>query len=570
MNKPTSYRLSFILFAALFLSACAPSTGLRTAGNEGELENRDFSCAYFYFLWGTHAEYEKRFSEALDAYEKALVCDSSADYIKRKLPLLLIRTGDTDQAIAILQQALEREPEDTARHALLARIFIQQKETESAVRQYEAIIDYDPDNEQILFRLGALLSQTGTYDGARYYLNRVLDLNPNGYFAHIYLARIAALLDESDRAEYHYLQALGLNWSADLSYEIADFYSKDKRYDDIIALLRTTLEKDAADEQARLGIVQALLAQDREEEAIAELSLAKKYSNVPEKISLVLSRLYLKNGENQKAQDNLLAVLEVSDSPQARYMLAVIYSDSGKFQDAITVLDGIAPDQEEFEESVFLKIKILHETGQIDTGLGLLEEYLGSEETRLPVFYILAASLYQEKNESDRSSSLLEQGSRRYPEDERLLFEYGIQLERSNRLDQAISIMQQLIKLNPDHAEALNFVGYTWADTNQNLEEALIYINKAMELKPGNGYIQDSLGWAYFKLGKFKRARKELLGAVELLPEDPHIHDHLGDVYLALGQINKARAAYLSAFEKYDDEKKKAVVQKKIADLEDL
>ena len=559
----------FILVPALLLSGCGSLSGDRIGDQAVAPENKDLSCSYFYFLWGTHAEFDKRYAAALDAYEKALVCDSSAEYIRRKLPLLLLRTGDTEQAIELLEQAIELNPEDTARRTLLASIFLQQKDTDSGVAQYKAIISYDPENEQILFRLGALFSQNGSYDRARYYLLRLLELNQNAYFAHVYLARIAQQLKETDTAEYHYLKALELNWSADFSYEIADFYSRNNAYGKALDLLRTALEKDETDEQARLGIVQALLAQDLEEEAIAELSLAKQYSNTPEKISLVLSRLYLKNGEDQKAVENLLAVLEQTDSSEARYLLGVIYSDRGKFQDAVKMLDGITPDQEAFEDAVFLKTKILHQTGQIDEALAGLESYLASEETGLPIFYVLAASLYQDSDDSARSSALLLQGIKRYPEDERLLFEYGLQLERTNRLEEAIPVMEQIIEINPDHAEALNFVGYTWADSHRNLEKALAYISRAMELKPGNGYIQDSLGWAYFRLGKLNRAEKELLAALELLPEDPHIHDHLGDVYRALGQVDKARTLYLTAIEKFDDEKKKDGVQKKLNTLDE-
>lgn len=567
MNTITSYCLSVLACATLLFSGCALSTG-DPSDSAALPENRDFSCAYFYFLWGTHAEYEKHFPEALESYEKALVCDPSADYIKRKLPLLLIRTGDTEQAISILENDLRLEPQDTARRALLATVFIQQRNTIGAIGQYEAILDYDPENEEILFRLGALLSQTGTYDRAGYYLRKVLKLDPNAYYAQLYLARIADQQDETDNTEYHYLEALALNWSAELSLEIADFYSRNERYDDSIRILRDILEKDESDEQARLGIVQALLAQDREEEAIAELSMAKNYSNRPENLSLILSRLYLKNGENQKAQDNLLAILEVTDNAEARYLLAVIYSDGGKISNAITVLDGIKPQQEEFEDAVLLRTKILHENGQTAEALRLLEKDLAGDESGLPLFYILAASLYQDKGEPERGIALLEQATRRYPMDERILFEYGVQVERTGRLPDAIAIMQKLIEINPDHAEALNFVGYSWADTDQRLEEALSYINRAMALKPGNGYIQDSLGWAYFKLGNYERARKELLGAIELLPEDPNIHDHLGDVYRALGRIDEARAAYLSALGRYDDEKKKEIVQNKITALE--
>ena len=128
--------------------------------------------------------------------------------------------------------------------------------------------------------------------------------------------------------------------------------------------------------------------------------------------------------------------------------------------------------------------------------------------------------------------------------------------------------MQQVLELQPDHAEALNFIGYTWADKNMNLEKALEYITRAAELKPDNGFIIDSLGWVYYRLGKFHKAVKELQRSLELEPEDPNIYEHLGDVYHSLNKIPQALENYKRAYEKYIDVDKKSAVQKKIHALE--
>ena len=101
-------------------------------------------------------------------------------------------------------------------------------------------------------------------------------------------------------------------------------------------------------------------------------------------------------------------------------------------------------------------------------------------------------------------------------------------------------MMEKVLELQPDHAEALNYIGYTWADKNMHLEKALEYIFKANELKPDNGFIIDSLGWAYYRLGDFQQAVRELERSVELMPDDPHIFDHLGDVYRSLKKFPEA------------------------------
>jgi Flp pilus assembly protein TadD len=82
----------------------------------------------------------------------------------------------------------------------------------------------------------------------------------------------------------------------------------------------------------------------------------------------------------------------------------------------------------------------------------------------------------------------------------------------------------------------MNYLGYSWVDKNMNLEEALEMIQRAVELRPSDGYIVDSLGWAYYKLGRFEDAVRELERAVSLRPEDPVLNDHLGDAYWRVGR----------------------------------
>lgn len=558
------------LIALLFFSTLISCTPLAKETSPGliEPETRDTSCAYFYFLWGTHEEYYQRYAEALDAYQKALVCDPTGTYIERKLPILYLKMDFPEKAVDLLLANLEKTPDDTNQRALLARIYIQQKHESKAIEQYRKIISYDPENGQALLRIGILLTQAGDLSNASKYFKRLLALDQEAYFARLYLARIADQLDNSSEAEKQYGAALDLNYSFDLAYEIGEFHLKHKQYEKVIESMRQLLGQDDGDERARFTIVQALLALDREEEAVAELSVAREISSNPEKISLILSRLYLRNGNNDKARENLESVLEVKENSEARYLLAVLYMEAEQWTAALEMLSEINPSDDEFEDSVVLQSRIYHQNEQIDEGLQLLQGYLENKETQRELFYILASSLYQEDGQSSRASEVLASGIHVFPDSEKLLFEYGLQLERTNQLEEAIEAMKQILEVNPDHPEALNFIGYSWADTDRNLEQALAYIIRAMELKPGNGYIQDSLGWVHYKLGNLETARDELTEALELVPDDPHIYDHLGDVYMSLGLPDKALEAYKSALEYFEDPDKKSMVQHKIETLE--
>jgi tetratricopeptide (TPR) repeat protein len=563
--KQIYFQLQRSLFLALLLpllaAGCAATGAAPEMAPADDLQSRDRSCSYFYFLWGTHAEYEKRYEEAIDAYEKALVCDPSAHYIKHKMVLTLLNKGDTAATITLLEENLASDPEDTASRKLLAGLLARQNRTEAAIEQYQTILSYDPENEAALLRLGILLEQKGDIDTAKATLEKLIRVNPDSYFGYLALARMS---DSPQLSAEYYGQAIRQNWSSDLAYEIAQFQIDRQNYNEAITLLREVVDKDDSPEQARLMIVQSLLGQGQEEEAIAELSLIPAYRNSPVQLSLVLAKLYVRLDDYPQAAAHLEEVLKQHSDSGARYLLGVIYSDMERYRESLAVLERIEPVDEEFEDAVFIRGRLLHQLERHDQALEMLTTYLADDLTRKPTFFIMAASLYQDDDQPQKAVELLKMGAETYPDDERLLFEYGLQLERTDQLDRAISVMEQLIKVNPDHAEALNFVGYSWADSDRNLEQALSYITRAMELKPDNGYIQDSLGWVYYKLGDLERARSELIGALKLLPEDPYILEHMGDVYRALGEVSKALEAYRKALDSFDDREKTEQVETKI------
>ncbi len=122
----------------------------------------------------------------------------------------------------------------------------------------------------------------------------------------------------------------------------------------------------------------------------------------------------------------------------------------------------------------------------------------------------------------------------------------GIAYERTKQWPKAEADLKRALELIPENnargrAQVLNYLGYSWVDQGMNLEEGLAHIRKAVELTPEDGYIVDSLGWAYYRMGRYEEAVVELERAIELRPEDPVINDHLGDAYWRAGRQLEAR-----------------------------
>jgi len=123
----------------------------------------------------------------------------------------------------------------------------------------------------------------------------------------------------------------------------------------------------------------------------------------------------------------------------------------------------------------------------------------------------------------------------------------GACYERLKQWPEAEADLLRALQLSPDQPMILNYLGYSWIDQNRNLKQGLAMLEKAVRLKPNDGYIEDSLGWAHYRLRHFSEALRHIQRAVTLQPEDPVLNDHLGDVLWKVGQRSEARAKWEKA-----------------------
>ncbi len=149
-----------------------------------------------------------------------------------------------------------------------------------------------------------------------------------------------------------------------------------------------------------------------------------------------------------------------------------------------------------------------------------------------------------------------------------LFYQRGIAHERTKTWPIAEESFKTALKLYPDQPQVLNYLGYSWVDMNMNLDEALGMIRKAVELRPDDGYIVDSLGWAYYRLGRFDEAAAELERAISLRPEDATINDHLGDAYWRVGRKIEARFQWQHSLDAKSEDVDNGKIKAKLAATE--
>jgi tetratricopeptide (TPR) repeat protein len=152
------------------------------------------------------------------------------------------------------------------------------------------------------------------------------------------------------------------------------------------------------------------------------------------------------------------------------------------------------------------------------------------------------------------------------PEEKHWTYYYarGTCYERVKKLSLAEADLQKALQLSPNQALTLNYLGYTWIDHSRNLQQGLGLIKRAVSLKPDDGYIVDSLGWAYYRLGNFKEAVKHLERAVELRPEDATLNDHLGDALWRVKREREARFQWEQALSLKPEPEEAEKIQRKL------
>jgi tetratricopeptide (TPR) repeat protein len=141
----------------------------------------------------------------------------------------------------------------------------------------------------------------------------------------------------------------------------------------------------------------------------------------------------------------------------------------------------------------------------------------------------------------------------------------GICQERSKQWNKAEVDMRKALELQPEQPHVLNYLGYSWIDQGINLDEGMKMIKRAVEQRPDDGYIVDSLGWAYYRIGNFEDAVKHLERAIDLKPEDPTINDHLGDAYWRVGRTLEAKFQWAHARDLKPEAEELPKIEAKIA-----
>jgi len=242
-----------------------------------------------------------------------------------------------------------------------------------------------------------------------------------------------------------------------------------------------------------------------------------------------------------------------SQFPLAQLLLADILSAQQKPEQSLTVLAEI-PAGSPYSWSARLRAAINLDTlERTDEAIGQLKT-MAAENQNLAGAEVALGDILRSKKRYGEAVTAYDEAIRRaaaagLPERWTLFYDRGVVLERSGQWQRSEVDLQHALELKADQPLVLNYLGYSWIDRGENLEKGLKMIEKAVELRPEDGYIVDSLGWAHYRMGDYAAAAQYLEKAVELVPEDPTINDHLGDAYWRTGRLAEARYQWRRALQ---------------------
>ncbi len=239
-----------------------------------------------------------------------------------------------------------------------------------------------------------------------------------------------------------------------------------------------------------------------------------------------------------------MALYLESDQPFALAALASAHETTKRYDAAIEVYKRIPRDTPLQAAIDIRKSFNLNSLGKTEEARQLLEKVAAADPSDIKPLDALGNIMRSHKRYEeaiayyDRAIKLIDNPDRQHWT---FFYARGTCYERLKQWDKAEVDLKKALELYPDQPLALNYLGYSWIDQNKNLEKGLELIEKAVAIKPDDGYIVDSLGWAHYKLGNYTEAVEHLERAVELRPEDPILNDHLGDALWRVGREREAR-----------------------------
>ena len=512
------------------------------------------SSAYHYYLTGQLSLVEEEFESALARFQKASeLLDSPAPLVNIRLAELYIRSGKLKEALQESKKALEAQPDNVQFKLLHAGILESLNRNKEAVVIYKEVVAAQPESGHLAILLATVYLKERRYAESIELLSRVAKKNPEDASINYFLGRSYELNGNLVEAERLLSKSFEENKNSSIGVELVRVLIKGSKFEEAKAICADILEREPGNVVARRVLGQLLIGENRLDEALRQLRVLETIEEdaVDTRFKIALIQIEKQNFVEAVRELNLV-LAKKPDHAKARYYLGSIYAGSGRRKDAILELYKIKPGQEMFVKSRSFAAFVLRQDGKLKAAEKAVREALSEKknDTKLLVYLVL---ILRDQDNLKAARTELRAALDKHPDNEHFLFNYAIVLHDLKQEQESLLTMKRVIELNPRNTNALNYVAYSYAESGDNLEKGLELIKQALSIRPNDGYFLDTLGWIYFRLGKYSKAEQHLSRAVELTDDDPVIIEHLADCLLKLDKRRAALQKYRLAISKAQD-----------------
>ena len=552
---PRFSRVVVLSALASLLAGCAGLSGLNS-GARSQNSYGDFLAARY-----ASAVYD---TDAAETYfDKTLANDGSNAIVLERAFMTAVYAGDMDRAIRLARKLLVLAPDHRMSHLVLALDDIRDRDYAAAQKQI------GNSDAGIFAALVGSLTQAwasagaGDKEAALAALKTFEGKSAFDLFRAYHTAEILDLLGDTAGAQEAYAEAMDASGGTSIRIvtAYASFQSRQGNISEAVATLEQFLV---------MAPDHPLIRADYDRLKSGK-PLKPLVSNAAEGVAEALyglgSALAQEAGSDLAVVYLRLAVWMRPDFNVANTLLADTFEKKKLWEEAIAAYRKVEKSSPLYSNA---RIQIAMALNQLDRqpeAQSVLES-LARDEPKSIEPSVAMGDIYRAKeNYADalvQYSRAIELSGTPKPSTWSLYYARGICNERLGKWADAESDLKIALKMSNEHPLVLNYLGYSWIEQGAHLEEALEMIEKAVELRPTDGFIVDSLGWAEYKLGDYPRAVQILQRAVELEPADSTINDHLGDAYWKVGRKIEARFQWSHALDLKPEAKRIDVLKAKL------
>jgi tetratricopeptide (TPR) repeat protein len=545
------------LAMALALGACAgTNSATTTAGDAQATEFGNYLSARF-------AASQHNLKDAAVYYRKSLESDPTDQQLLALAFFFSTSSGDIDDAARLAEKVVAAAPSDRAGRLTLAVVAMKRHDYADARKQVALSAKGQFTSLTVALIDGWAAAGMGDKAAAIADLAALRAQGGADTLSMFHLALLAEYVGDAQIADASYRSVMNSGATPRVIDAYGRFLERSGRTQDATALYTKFAADPGLKQITTSGLARlkagkkpdALVTRPEDGAAEALFGIA---ASLTDEASIDVSILYLRLALYMRPGLDLGAVL-----------LADRFESLEKYEDAIAVYGTVEKDSPYWRLAAVEIALDEARLGRNDAAIAHLKQLTDSDPqdieawTALGDTYRSTSKFAEAADAYDHAVKLHGDGA---PSDWPLYFARAVSEEGTQNWSAAEVDLKKALLLAPNEPTLLNYLGYSWIDQNRNIPEALAMLEKAQSLRPTDGYIADSVGWAYYKLGRYADAAKALEKAVLLVPGDPTINDHLGDAYWRVGRKLEAQFQWSHALAFGPDDATKAVIEKKLKD----